>query len=37
MEEYCNIDLSQQGREKFVVKGYLMVKDKNREDLLLEL
>ena len=33
MEEYCKIVLSQQGREKLVVKGYLMVKDKNREDL----
>ncbi|XP_050054122.1 uncharacterized protein LOC126549329 [Aphis gossypii] len=33
MEEYCDIVLSQQGREKLVVKGYLMVKDKNRDDL----
>jgi len=33
MDEYCKIVLSQQGREKLVVKVYLMVKDKNRDDL----
>ncbi|KAF0761068.1 Uncharacterized protein FWK35_00007573 [Aphis craccivora] len=37
MEEYCDIVLSQQGREKLVVKGYLMVKDKNRDDLIIVL
>lgn len=33
MNEYCNIVLSQQGRENLDIKGYLMVKDKNRGDL----
>lgn len=33
MEEYCDIVLSQQGRDKLVVKGYLIAKDKNRNDL----
>ena len=31
MEEYCKIVLSQQGREKIIIKGYLMVKNKNRD------
>jgi len=33
MDEYFKIVLSQQGREKLVVKGYLLVKDRNRDDL----
>ncbi len=33
MEEFCDTVPSQQGKEKIVVRGYLMVKDKNRNDL----
>jgi len=33
MEEYYNIVQSQQGQKKLVVKGYLMAKYKNRDDL----
>jgi hypothetical protein len=33
MEEFCDTVPSQKGKEKIVVKGYLMVKDKNRDDL----
>jgi len=37
MDEYCKIVLSQQGRrEKLVVKGYLLIKDKNRDDIFSE-
>jgi len=31
-EYYYNIVLSQRGQEKLAVKGYLMIKDKNRDD-----
>ena len=32
MEEFCEKIPSQKGRDKINVRGYLMVKDKNRKD-----